>query len=205
MPDFTVLVFLTGLVTGLSLIVAIGAQNAFLLRMGLLRHHVGEIVVLCTVADALLISLGIGGVGQAIRTLPWLLQTLRYAGAAYIVYFAITSFRRALHPVAMDVAAMNVPKRSSVVTTTLALTFLNPHVYVDSILLLGSIGNQYGSQRWFFGAGAVLASALWFTALGYGARFASGLMGKARTWAMLDAAIGVVMLLVAVNVLTAKV
>jgi len=190
---------LAGLLTGLSLIVAIGAQNAYVLRMGLSRHHVSLIVTTCALSDIVLIVLGIEGIGSIIRSAPSALQVLRWVGVVYLSLFALRSFWRALRPGALLPSKAQEPTRRAVVTTTLAFTFLNPHVYLDTVLLLGSIGNQYGHGRWLFALGASMSSLAWFSGLGYGARFASRLMSRSATWRALDSAIGVVMLLIAVK------
>ena len=190
---------LAGLLTGLSLIVAIGAQNAYVLRMGLSRHHVSLIVTICALSDIVLIVLGIEGIGSIIRSAPSALQVLRWVGVVYLSLFALRSFWRALRPGALLPSEVQEPTRRAVVATTLAFTFLNPHVYLDTVLLLGSIGNQYGHGRWLFALGASMSSLAWFSGLGYGARFASRLMSRSATWFALDSAIGVVMLLIAVK------
>ena len=190
---------LAGLLTGLSLIVAIGAQNAYVLRMGLSRHHISLIVAICAASDIVLIILGIAGIGSIIRSEPSALQVLRWVGVVYLSLFAIRSFWRALRPEALLPSEALKPTRRAVVSTTLAFTFLNPHVYLDTVLLLGSIGNQYGHQRWLFALGASMSSLVWFSGLGYGARFASRLMSRPVTWRALDCAIGVVMLLIALK------
>jgi L-lysine exporter family protein LysE/ArgO len=188
---------LAGLLTGLSLIVAIGAQNAYVLRMGLSRQHVTLIVAICGISDIVLIVLGVAGVGGVIRSAPVALQILRWVGVVYLCLFAVRSFWRAFHAGVLLPSKADKPTTSAVVSTTLAFTFLNPHVYLDTVLLLGTIGNQYGHQRWFFALGASISSLLWFSGLGYGARFASRLMSRPGTWRALDCAIGVVMLAVA--------
>ena len=190
---------LAGLVTGLSLIIAIGAQNAYVLRMGLSRHHVSLIVAICAASDVLLIVLGIAGIGSVIRSAPSALQVLRWVGVAYLTLFAIRSFWRAFRPQSLLPSEAHSPSVKSVVSITLAFTFLNPHVYLDTVLLLGSIGNQYGHGRWLFALGASLSSVAWFSSLGYGARFASRLMSRPFTWRVLDCGIGVVMLLIALK------
>jgi L-lysine exporter family protein LysE/ArgO len=194
-------IVLAGLLTGLSLIVAIGAQNAYVLRLGLTRHYVGLAVFICAVSDVLLIVLGIGGIGRIVRAVPSALQVIKWVGVVYLVGFALLSFWRARRPEVLLPAESVPPSRRVVIATTLAFTFLNPHVYLDTVLLVGSIGNQYGSQRWLFAAGAAAASILWFTALGYGARGASRLMSRPITWRILDLLIGVVMLAIAINLL----
>ena len=190
---------LAGLLTGLSLIVAIGAQNAYVLRMGLSRHHISLIVAICAASDIMLIILGIAGIGSIIRSEPSALQVLRWVGVVYLSLFALRSFWRALRPEVLLPSEALKPTRRAVVSTTLAFTFLNPHVYLDTVLLLGSIGNQYGHQRWLFALGASMSSLAWFSGLGYGARFASRLMSRPVTWRALDFVIGVVMLLIALR------
>ena len=194
--------FIAGLLAGLSLIIAIGAQNAFVLRMGLSRSYVALIVSICALSDIALIALGIGGLGSVIRSSPTLLQVFRWVGVAYLSYFALTSLRHAMRPGALDADGVAPVSRRSVITTTLALTFLNPHVYLDTVLLLGSIGNQYGHQRWIFALGASSASLVWFSSVGFGARLASRLMSRPLTWRLLDSVIGVVMLLIALKLAT---
>ena len=192
-------IVLAGLLTGLSLIVAIGAQNAYVLRLGLARHHVGLAVAICAASDVLLILLGIGGIGGLIRAVPSALEVIRWVGVAYLVGYALHSFWNARRPEVLLPAQADPPSRRVIIAATLAFTFLNPHVYLDTVLLLGSIGNQYGSSRWLFALGACLASIAWFTCLGYGARLLAPLMSRAITWRILDIVIGVVMLLIAVT------
>lgn len=193
-----------GFLAGLSLIIAIGAQNAFVLRMGLSRSYVALTVAICALSDVALIALGVGGLGGVIRSVPSLLQLFRWVGVAYLLYFAATSFRRAYHPGALEPTGSRPLSRRSAVTTTLALTFLNPHVYLDTVLLLGSISNQYGHMRWTFAIGASTASLLWFSSLGFGARLASRLMSRPLTWRVLDTVIGVVMVLIALKLTTTR-
>ncbi|WP_127129937.1 LysE/ArgO family amino acid transporter [Georgenia sp. SYP-B2076] len=190
---------LPGLFTGLSLIVAIGAQNAYVLRQGLLRHHVGIVVAICTVSDVLLIGVGVSGVGSVVRDHPAVLTALRWVGALYLAGYGVRSLWSARRRQALRALEGGRPGRRAVIATTLALTFLNPHVYLDTVLLLGSIANQYGPERWWFAAGAVLGSVLWFTGLGLGARRASRVLSRPSTWRVLDLLIGVVMLTLAVR------
>ena len=188
----------TGLLTGLGLIVAIGAQNAFVLRQGIRREHIAAVVVLCAVSDAVLILAGTAGIGALVESFPRILDLLRWGGAAYLTWFAVRSFISAAKPSALTGQAPR--SRGSVISTTLALTFLNPHVYLDTVVLLGSLANQYGeAARWIFAAGAVMGSILWFTGLGYGARALSGPLSRPRTWQVLDLLIGVVMLVLALK------
>ena len=193
---------LAGLFTGLSLIVAIGAQNAYVLRLGLTRHHVGVAIAICATSDVALIVLGIGGLGRVVRDHPDVLEVLKWVGVVYLVGYAIHSFRRATRPEVLLPSETEPPSLKLVVTTMLAFTFLNPHVYLDTVLLIGTLGNQYGDDRWLFAAGAATGSVLWFTSLGFGARSAARLMSRPATWRARDAAIGVVMLLVAFSVAT---
>lgn len=189
-----------GLTAGLALIVAIGAQNAFVLRQGIRREHIGAVVALCTVGDVVLILGGTAGIGALVSRFPEALEVLRWAGAAYLTWWAVRSFASALKPSALT--AETPRSRKSVIATTLALTFLNPHVYLDTVVLLGSLANQQGSDaRWIFAAGAVTGSVAWFSALGYGARALSGVLNSPRTWRVVDLVIGVVMLALAANLI----
>jgi len=181
----------------LSLIVAIGAQNAYVLRMGLLRRHVGLIVLICIASDIALISAGTAGVGTVVARASVVLSILRWIGVTYLAYFALSSWRRAFKDESLAAATKAPGSTKQAVVTVLALTFLNPHVYIDTVLLLGSISNQYGDARWYFVLGASLGSLLWFTSLGYGARLMSAWMAHPRTWRILDVTIGVVIAIVA--------
>ena len=187
---------LTGFAAGLALIVAIGAQNAYVLRQGLRREHVGAVVAVCLAADIALIAAGTLGIGALVERAPTVLDLLRWAGAAYLVWFAASSFRSAARP--RRLTETNDRSRGSVVLTAAALTFLNPHVYLDTVVMLGSLANTHGTLRWAFAAGAMAASAVWFTGLGFGARALSGPLGRPTTWRVLDVVIGLVMLGLAV-------
>lgn len=191
-------VALAGFLTGLSLIVAIGAQNAYVLRLGLARNHVGVAVVICAGADALLIAIGVGGLGAIVQAHGDVLTAIALIGGAYLLWFAFRSFRSALHP---DVLLPSQQEPQAVATVALAVlgfTFFNPHVYLDTILLVGTIGASFGADRWWFALGAAIASLVWFSGLGFGARLLSPLMARRVTWRVLDAAIGVVMLTIAI-------
>lgn len=191
----------TGLLTGLALIVAIGAQNAFVLRQGVRREHVGAVVLVCMASDAVLILAGTAGVGALVRAVPWLLEVLRWGGALYLLWFAVSSLRAALRPQGL-VAEQASRTAGSVIATTLALTWLNPHVYLDTVVLLGSLANQHGPDaRWVFAAGAVAASVLWFTALGYGARLLARVLADPKAWRVVDVVIAVVMAVLAVRLI----
>jgi L-lysine exporter family protein LysE/ArgO len=191
--------FLPGFLTGLSLIVAIGAQNAFVIRQGLTRSHVFLVVAICAIADAALIALGIAGLGAAISGLPWLLEVIRWFGVAYLSWFGFKSARAAFKNESLDAAGAAEQSGVKVVTTVLAVTLLNPHCYLDTVILVGSIGNQFGENKWFFGVGAMLASVVWFTSVGYGAKAASSLMSKPIFWRVLDTVIAVIMFSIAIT------
>lgn len=191
-----------GLGLGLSLIVAIGAQNAFVLRQGLRREHVLVVVAICAVSDAVLIVAGVGGLGVLIQQAGWALVVVRIVGAAFLAWYGIRSAMRALKPSALnaDAGGARMPLAAAI-TTALALTWLNPHVYLDTVLLLGSIGGTYGVHRWWFAAGAALASLLWFSALGFGSRVLRPLFAKPMAWRLLDAIIALVMIALAVSLI----
>lgn len=189
---------LAGLGAGLSLIVAIGAQNAFVLRQGILREHVGVVVAICALSDMLLIALGTVGVGFLVTQVPWALTLLRYGGALYLAWFAFHSFRSALKPSELTASDGGGRTLASVVGTTLALTYLNPHVYLDTVLMLGNLANQH-PDRWAFAGGAMAGSIAWFTALGFAGRALSKPLHRPATWRVLDTLIGVIMLVLAVT------
>lgn len=194
-------VALAGFLTGLSLIVAIGAQNAYVLRLGLARNHVGIAVAICAGADAVLIAAGVGGLGALVQSHGDVLVAIALVGAAYIFWFAVRSFRSALHPDVLLPSQQEPQPAAAVAIAVLGFTFLNPHVYLDTVLLVGTIGASFGDERWWFALGAALASLVWFTGLGFGARLLSPLMGRASTWRILDAVIGVVMVVIALALL----
>ncbi len=199
-PATALATLLTGLGAGASLIVAIGAQNAFVLRQGLRREHVLPIVLICIVSDAVLIAAGVAGLGALIAAAPVVLEVVRWAGFAFLVLYALFAARRALRPEELHAAAGTAPlSLAAAVGTCLALTWLNPHVYLDTVLLLGSLSASHGDPgRWVFGAGAVLASILWFGLLGFGARFLAPVFARPLAWRILDGAIAVLMLVLAV-------
>ena len=198
------LAFLPGFLAGLSLIVAIGAQNAFVIRQGLSRQHVFVVVAICAIADAALIALGIAGLGAIIQGLPWLLEGVRWFGVAYLSWFGIKSVRSAFKNDAMDVSGAQTTSLKKVVAAVLGFTLLNPHVYLDTVILLGSISNQFAEDRWFFGFGAMTASIVWFSAIGFGARAASRFMSKPIFWRVLDSIIAAVMFTIALYLAFAK-
>lgn len=187
----------TGLLTGLALIVAIGAQNAFVLRQGVRREHVGAVVLVCMASDAVLILAGTAGVGALVQAVPWLLEVLRWGGALYLLWFAASSLRAALRPQGL-VAEQASRTAGSVIATTLALTWLNPHVYLDTVVLLGAVGSSLALEhRSSFAAGAMAASLLWFAGLGLLARRCAGVLGRPAVWRSIEACTGVVMLVLA--------
>jgi len=189
-------VFLQGLALGFGLIVAIGAQNAFVLRQGLRREHVGSVVLFCAMADALLIAAGVWGMAQALGDWPGLARALSLAGAAFLAGYGVLALRRARRPQALTAAAgPGRLGRGAAMAQALAFTLLNPHVYLDTVLLVGSIGAQQPALlRGWFVAGASAASALWFGLLGFGARWLAPWFARPRAWQLLDGLIGVTML-----------
>ena len=192
---------LPGFLTMASLIVAIGAQNAFVLRTGLARRHVGVVVAVCAVSDAVLVVAGVLGVGRIVTAHPAVLTWVRWVGAAYLVGFGITCLWRARRPSTLEASA-RWRTRGSVLATVLALTWLNPHVYLDTVLLVGSIANQHGPTRpVVVHGGRGPASVAWFTGLGYGARVLAPLFARPVTWRVLDVVIGLVMFAIAAALL----
>jgi L-lysine exporter family protein LysE/ArgO len=181
--------------TGLALIIAIGAQNAFVLRQGIRGEHVAVVVVICALSDALLIAAGILGIGALIEAAPVVVDVIRYAGAAFLIGYGLIAAKRAIRPGALTAGEQQGPlSTKAAVATVLALTWLNPHVYLDTVLLLGSVANsQAPDARWWFGGGAMLGSILWFSALGFGARLLRRFFAKPSSWRILDGAIAVVM------------
>jgi len=192
-----VFAIIPGLLAGLSLIIAIGAQNAFVIRQGLTKKFVLLTVLICAISDALLIALGASGLGALIKTNKNVLEFVRWFGVVYLLWFAFKSAKSALKKEILSSAGEASADRKSVILTILALTFLNPHVYLDTVILLGSISNQFGSDKWFFALGATLASFIWFTAIGFGAKSASRFMSRPIFWKILDSIIAVIMLSIA--------
>ena len=215
--------YLAGLGLGFSLIVAIGAQNLFVLRQGLRRDRAVLTAAICAVSDAVLIVLGVSGIGLVLQAVPWLFDVVRWAGAVFLVTYGALAARRALRgdgaALHTDAAAEVRPTGSAgpetaagsgvatvtevaarparatpVVLTVLALTWLNPHVYLDTVFLLGTVANSHGAGRWAFALGAATASVLWFFGLALGARLLSGVLATPRAWRVFDAAVAVVMI-----------
>lgn len=196
--------FSHGAVLSASLIVTIGAQNAFVLRQGIMRSHVGKIVALCSLSDFVLIAAGVGGASTLAARYPRFVEFVLYAGLAYLAWFGIGALSRALRPghavmeVQSDGAGPNGQSAWAAVLTTLALTWLNPHVYLDAMLLVGTAGaREPENARVAFALGAMAASLVWFVSIGYGARFLAPLFRKASAWRLLDGATGGMVLLVA--------
>lgn len=213
--------FAAGLGLGLSLIIAIGAQNLFVLRQGIRREHVLAVALTCAISDLVLILVGVSGVGAVLAAVPWLIDAVRWAGAAFLVGYGLLAARRAITPSGEALAVGAAEGRGSadasaraeapvgVVTrrttlaatlaTCLALTWLNPHVYLDTVFLLGTVANTHGDGRWVFAAGASLGSIVWFLALAYGARLLGGVLASPRAWRILDAVIAVVMIALGIS------
>ena len=207
---------LAGFGLGLSLIIAIGAQNLFVLRQGLRREHVFVVAAICAASDALLIALGVSGVGLVLQAVPWLVDVVRWAGAAFLVVYGLLAARRAwrgsdqgldasldadsgpstgsTRPTGISTRTRTRTRLLPVVLTCLALTWLNPHVYLDTVFLLGTVASTHGDQRWLFAAGAMAASVVWFLGLAFGARYLGRWLSTARAWRILDAVIAVVMI-----------
>jgi L-lysine exporter family protein LysE/ArgO len=191
---------LAGFLAALALIAAIGAQNAFVLRQGLRREHVLLVVAVCAGSDALLIAAGIGGLGALIADRPALLAVIKWGGAAFLFGYAILAARRAWRPGALTPADRPPASLRATLLTCLAFTYLNPHVYLDTVLLLGAVAQQHRYQ-WVFGAGAVLASVVWFTALGVGARRLAPVLAKPAAWRVLDGLVAALMTAMAFSLL----
>jgi L-lysine exporter family protein LysE/ArgO len=187
-----------------SLIVAIGAQNSYVLQQGLRRSQVLPIVLICAASDALLVAAGIGGAGALLGAAPVLLQVLRWAGAAYLTWFGLRALARALvaDGRALAAASATTTTRAAAIATTLALTYLNPHVYLDTLVVVGTLGaREPGWLRYAFASGAIVTSIAWFFALGYGARLLSPLFARPLAWRVLDGTIGLMVLLIAASLL----
>ncbi|GAA4370601.1 LysE/ArgO family amino acid transporter [Agromyces bauzanensis] len=234
---------IAGLGLGLSLIIAIGAQNLFVLRQGIRREHVFAVAAICALSDLALIVVGVSGVGAVLQAVPWLVEVIRWLGAAFLVGYGLLAARRAVRPSGAALVAEPAPAAPAVervtdaasdaardgrspaasvtvaaapravtapspesrttlaaaVLTCLALTWLNPHVYLDTVFLLGSVGNTHGDGRWAFAVGAGIASIAWFFGLAYGARLLGGVLGSPRAWRVLDAVIAVVMIVLGMS------
>lgn len=189
---------LAGFAMGAGLIIAIGAQNIFVLRQGISRSHVGAVVAICALSDALLIAAGVTGMGTLIARVPELVTIARILGAAFLGWYGLLAARRALSPGSLDVTQGGRNSLRTTVLTCLAFTWLNPHVYLDTVVFLGSVAATH-AQHWAFGVGAMLASLVWFSCLGFGARLLRPVFARPRAWQVLDVIIAVVMLSMAVS------
>ena len=184
--------------TGMALIVAIGAQNAFVLRQGIRRQHVLAVVAVCAVSDLVLIAAGVAGFGALVTAYPDVVAMTKLGGAAFLLCYGVLAARRACRPSGLKPTDSAPTRLVSVVLTCLAFTWLNPHVYLDTVVLLGTLANQHRDDRWLFGVGAVAASTIWFTTLGFGARGLHGLFARPNAWRVLDGFIAATMIGLAV-------
>ncbi len=209
---------LAGVGLGLSLIIAIGAQNLFVLRQGLRREHTVVVATICAVSDAVLIVLGVSGIGLVLHAVPWLVDVVRWLGAVFLVAYGLFAARRAWRPTGealeagptpadtgsgtgsgTDTATATRTRLVPVVQTCLALTWLNPHVYLDTVFLLGTVANSHGDGRWWFALGAVIASIVWFFGLALGAGYLGRWLSTPRAWRILDGVIAVVMIALGIS------
>lgn len=194
--------FLSGFTLGLGLIVAIGAQNAFVLRQGLKREHVFWVCLVCALSDAVLIAAGVAGFGFVVQQLPWLIEAMRYGGAAFLIAYGIRSVMAAFRSTeTLEAAASSAGSLRKAILTVLAFTWLNPHVYLDTVVLLGSISTQFGDAKPVFAAGAMTASFAFFFSLGYGARLLRPLFASVTAWRILDGVTAMVMFAIAAKLL----
>ncbi|CAH0525885.1 LysE/ArgO family amino acid transporter [Vibrio hippocampi] len=193
-------IFVTGFSLGFSLILAIGAQNAFVLKQGLKRQHVFAVCLVCALSDALLITLGVTGFGTVVERYPNVEWIARYAGAAFLFWYAYLSFYNVLRRShQLEPAAETEQSLMKSMLICLGLTWLNPHVYLDTLVLLGSISSQYVPKQAWFGAGAVCASFVFFFSLGYGARLLAPLFKQPKAWKVLELLVGCIMLTIAIS------
>ncbi len=189
-----------GYITMLSLIVAIGAQNAYVLRQGIRREHVAAVVAVCAISDAALVGCGVAGFGAVTAALPWIVPVMRWFGVAFLLWYGVQRFRAAAKGGEALMPAADAPKPLRQVLVTVALlTWANPHVYLDTLVFIGSISTHYGSQRGAFGAGAVAASLTFFAALGYGARLLAPVFAAPKAWVVLEVVVGVTMWVIALT------
>ena len=195
---------IAGFLTSAGLIIAIGAQNAFVLRQGLQRQHVGLVVTICTLSDIALILCGVIGIGAMVQQWPALLQALRFGGAAFVGWYALSAAWRAWRgDTALTLGREQESNRRRVVLTCLAFTFLNPHVYLDTMVLIGSISTRYPEDaRGAFSLGACLASVAWFSALGFGSRLLQPVFRNPTAWRVLDGSIAILMFVLCLLLLT---
>lgn len=192
---------IAGFLLGGSLIIAIGAQNAFVLRQGLIPQHVFPIVLFCSVSDATLILLGVAGFGEAIKAVPTLLKAVQWGGAAFLVWYGLAAFRRAMQASSMEAGQGGGLTLRAALAQCAAFTWLNPHVYLDTVILVGGLSTAFQPNQWSYALGAATASFAWFFALGYGARLLSPVFARPVAWRVLDIGIGCVMWLLAAKIL----
>ncbi|MET9201635.1 LysE/ArgO family amino acid transporter [Gordonia sp. NPDC003585] len=189
---------LAGLLTGAGLIIAIGPQNIFLLQQGVRRSHTAAVVAVCALSDVILIVAGVAGLGALVAAHPGVVTFAKLAGGAYIVVLGLLAAKRCLRSdeaIAINDGEAGTTSRWAAIATALALTWLNPHVYLDTVLTMGAIASSHGNGKWAFAIGACAASFLWFTALGHGAGRLSRVFSKSRSWKILDGVVAVVMLI----------
>lgn len=195
-------VYVTGLMMGLSLIVAIGAQNAFVLRQGLRKEHVLTVVLACAISDAFLIVLGVTSFQKIALVMPWLDPVMRYGGAAFLFWYGAKSLYSAIRSSgALASSEISASTHTKTLMTCLALTWLNPHVYLDTVMLLGTISTRFPGKEFSFAAGAVTASFLFFFTLGYGAAWLRPIFAKPSSWRVLELLIAAVMWLIAIKLI----
>lgn len=195
----------TGFLTGLSLILAIGAQNAFVLRQGLRREHVGAVVLVCALSDAALIGLGVIGFGAITRQVPWLAEVMRWGGAAFLIVYGALRFRAAAQGGAALMPAQDrATPLAQVLITCLVLTWANPHVWLDTVVLLGAISARHSPHELAFGLAAASASLVFFTSLGYGARLLAPIFAKPRAWVFLEIGVGIIMWAIAAGLILSR-
>ncbi|MFT4225908.1 LysE/ArgO family amino acid transporter [Micropruina sp.] len=209
--------YLAGIGLGFSLIIAIGAQNVFVLRQGIRREHVIITATICAVSDAVLIAAGVSGIGLVLHAVPWLLDVVRWVGAVFLVGYGVLAGRRAWRGEAEVLRVADDPAPAGngqlmvatstravrVAMTALALTWLNPSVYLDTVFLLGTVANAHGDGRWIFAVGAMTASVVWFFGVALGARLLAGWLATARAWRIFDACIAVLMVVLALGLVFA--
>jgi len=197
--------YLAGLGLMLSLIVAIGAQNLFVLRQGVRREYVWLVVAICAVSDAVLVCAGVAGVGAVVTSHPAVLTAVRWAGATFLLVYGLLAAKRAWRPGVLEPSDAPVAAASaaSVAAACLAITWLNPHVYLDTVFLVGTVASTH-ALPWVFAAGAITASIVWFTGLGFGARALAPVLATQRAWRVLDALIAVVMIALAVGLILSR-
>ena len=192
---------LIGFGSGLSLIMAIGAQNAFVLRQGIRREHVLPVVLICGLTDALLEFAGVAGIGLVVERAPIVLEIVRWGGVAFLLWYAWTAAMRSRRPEALVAGSGSAGSLRRTVLACLAITYLNPHVYLDTMVLMGSLGNAQGDPaRWWFAAGGAIASIAWFAALGYGSRYLARFFASPRSWQILDICVAVIMVVLAIRI-----